>query len=300
MFNTTRTPVKLYKWDDPGAPQVSYTQGSIKTVLKACLISGYGDGDNRKEPLGWKISFEEDYKAVFAPKDDEAEGWALSADDSWRGNTGNQTDSGARCRIILNPTSISNGEIVNSEAWCGFSYSSFKGSGKWWLVGNGRAFVLVTSDSSSSRECGFLYFGLFPSVADRQSGNLCLGFVGGFGSAAYTGGSLHIQYARSYDYLSGAGGRIVSKANGYYSVKYPNPATGGFCADDCYLLETANSLNMLAGSLPGCMMIFEDMPTSNEVPFGKIFKDLDGSGDQYLYCRVNGRGMLVNLNAWEM
>lgn len=45
MFDTQRVPVKVYRWDDEGAPQVESAAGSIKTILKACLVTGYGEGN---------------------------------------------------------------------------------------------------------------------------------------------------------------------------------------------------------------------------------------------------------------
>ena len=51
MFDTQRVPVKVYRWDDEGAPQVESAAGSIKTILKACLVTGYGEGNKRKDGL---------------------------------------------------------------------------------------------------------------------------------------------------------------------------------------------------------------------------------------------------------
>ena len=47
-------PVTVYRWDDPGAPQiVNGTISSFFNVLQKCLVDGYGD----KAPLGWTRSF---------------------------------------------------------------------------------------------------------------------------------------------------------------------------------------------------------------------------------------------------
>ena len=48
-------PVKVFRSTDTDAPQIAGGRGDVKMVLKACLVSGYGSGDKRKEPLGWEI-----------------------------------------------------------------------------------------------------------------------------------------------------------------------------------------------------------------------------------------------------
>ena len=48
-------PVKVFRSTDTDAPQIAGGRGDVKMVLKACLVSGYGSGGKRKEPLGWEI-----------------------------------------------------------------------------------------------------------------------------------------------------------------------------------------------------------------------------------------------------
>ncbi len=56
-----RYPVKFYSWQDTGAPQLSNNDGVIKTILKACLVTGYGN----KEGAAWQMPFEDDYRMVL-------------------------------------------------------------------------------------------------------------------------------------------------------------------------------------------------------------------------------------------
>ncbi|GAB2933675.1 hypothetical protein [Rheinheimera gaetbuli] len=47
-------PVRVMRWDDPGAPQRSPANAaSIVDILKKCLVDGYGDTD----PLGWTLEY---------------------------------------------------------------------------------------------------------------------------------------------------------------------------------------------------------------------------------------------------
>lgn len=57
-------PVTVYRWDDPGAPQITTGFGStnqMKEILKKCLVTGYGS----KLPLGWSVVFEDANGIVF-------------------------------------------------------------------------------------------------------------------------------------------------------------------------------------------------------------------------------------------
>ena len=77
MFNTERVPVKVYRWDDAGAPQVMPVDGAVKTILKACLVTGYGENENRKEPLGWEMLHENGNDACFCGMSEKSIKWAL-------------------------------------------------------------------------------------------------------------------------------------------------------------------------------------------------------------------------------
>ena len=51
--------VKVYKHTDPGAPpHPSDTRGSMATLLRACLVTGYYLGEDITPPAGWEEVFE--------------------------------------------------------------------------------------------------------------------------------------------------------------------------------------------------------------------------------------------------
>lgn len=56
-----KCPVKYYSWQDAQAPQLSNVDGAIKTILKACLVTGYGT----KSGAGWVSLFEDTYRIVL-------------------------------------------------------------------------------------------------------------------------------------------------------------------------------------------------------------------------------------------
>jgi hypothetical protein len=54
-------PVKVYRWDDAGAPQRSPSDAAaIVNILKKCLVEGYG----AKAPLGWTLAYEDAVNAT--------------------------------------------------------------------------------------------------------------------------------------------------------------------------------------------------------------------------------------------
>lgn len=54
-------PVKYYSHLDTGAPQLANADGVIKTILKACLVTGYGT----KEGAGWTALFDDAFRIVL-------------------------------------------------------------------------------------------------------------------------------------------------------------------------------------------------------------------------------------------
>lgn len=61
LRNPVRYPVKYYSWQDTDAPQLSDIDGVIKTILTACLVTGYGS----KQGAGWTATFEDAYRIVL-------------------------------------------------------------------------------------------------------------------------------------------------------------------------------------------------------------------------------------------
>lgn len=52
--------VRIYRSTDPGAPpHPSSVRGSMAALLRACLVTGYGSGDDWFYPAGWEEPYEE-------------------------------------------------------------------------------------------------------------------------------------------------------------------------------------------------------------------------------------------------
>lgn len=301
MFNTERVPVKVYRWDDEGAPKVLPAEGDIKTILKACLVTGYGENENRKEPLGWEMLFENGNDACFRSKHDKSTKWAL-------GVHGNAEYGGCNVVALKNPVSAKKGEteVALESGKVKFAYANYNGLDKskqikWFVVGHERTFLLVILNDYYSTICPHLYFGDFPSLAAADGNNCILSFVGAERYLSNGTNSVYNLIVRDYKGDEAVRANYLFKSVGEQVVNYPNPVTMGFCADDIYLSEGGNSDGKLRGLLSGLWITMERMPQSGEVEFGKIYNNLDGAEGKWMYFRgFNARGFLVNLKEWEI
>lgn len=80
FLNPTPVPVRLYSHTDNEAPQLPANNwtGALKTILKACLVTGYGG----KPGAGWTLREESDNKAIFAMGDPACPPVELEVDSS--------------------------------------------------------------------------------------------------------------------------------------------------------------------------------------------------------------------------
>ena len=305
MFDTQRVPVKVYRWDDEGAPQVESAAGSIKTILKACLVTGYGEGNKRKDGLGWEMAFEKTHEACFRSTHPKATKWWLGVDDSKYGERARYVDL---CGL-LEPTSAKAGKVKqkvnNSSEFCNFIYKKDYNSRdkiQWVVVGNERAFTLIILWQDY---CSFFILGNFASLAVADAANTLLGYVSDVDDNYIyrdgTGVVLFVIPMRDYKGDIASVLKFTSKAYANYG-SYPNPITGGFIADDIYMNEIiGHNIYALRGLFPGFMKIGEIMPAADVIPMGTVYDNLDDSEDRFMYINTIGGGsFLVNLTAWEL
>lgn len=311
MFDTQRVPVKVYRWDDEGAPQVESAAGSIKTILKACLVTGYGEGNKRKEGLGWEMAFEKTQEACFRSMHPKATKWWLGVDDTKYLAGGSNYNRYTDVCGILEPTSATAGKAVQSvwrsNSRVRFAHHDYNVNNvqlKWVLIGHARAFALVLLSSGGYEASPVLYFGEFPSLAVADEHQNLLG-LGAYGSEGYFAlGSYNGFYSSAMrDYKGDAPNSFYCGANtAASSTSYPSPISGGFTASDMYLFEEVNGRYAIRGLVPGLMRTNEAMPRNNVIPQGTVYDNLDNSGDEWMYVKVfdNHSGLLINLTAWEL
>lgn len=142
-----RYPVKHYSHLDVGAPQLADADGVIKTILKACLITGIGD----KAGAGWTALFEDDFRIVLRtplrtgnPPDIKIENGIINGT--------------ARHRIVSqdNPTGL---DDATELASVNLLARDNRFGNQWHLIASDFAFVLCYQmGESSSGDRNFLMF----------------------------------------------------------------------------------------------------------------------------------------------
>ncbi|ULJ69290.1 hypothetical protein MIS45_11215 [Wielerella bovis] len=165
MIHTTPKAVTLFSSKDTGAPKLTASAGSLKTLLKACLVSGYGD----KQPLGWEMPFEQGHVAVFRSKSPESNRHFLRVD--------NAAAKFVICEGYLNMTTASagTGKFAYNNNYDRFGYCEYDRNEQpnWWLVGHDKAFMFIAAKRSLN-DTSILFFGDIPSIVPQDTGNTVL------------------------------------------------------------------------------------------------------------------------------
>ena len=174
-------PVKVFRSTDTDAPKIAGGRGDVKMVLKACLVSGYGSGDKRKEPLGWEI--------VAGTETADGFGCAFRP---------TAIDSAKNIIQIsgVNTTSISltayfdtdvSGALINASPTMPNLPTWRSGGCEWLLVGHHKSFILVIRPLASlvngepaGAQGSTLFFGeLTDRVNNTRANTLLMRFGGG-------------------------------------------------------------------------------------------------------------------------
>lgn len=99
ILTPIKYPVKVFLSTDKDAPQLNRQANDLQVILKACLVTGYGD----KLGAGWQLAFEDDDIKVFAPKSSAYTNFYLKL----------SNDTGKECtaQVYTDMTAIDNGTL---------------------------------------------------------------------------------------------------------------------------------------------------------------------------------------------
>lgn len=139
--------VTVYRWDDPGAPQLpNGTPSEIIEILTKCLVDGYGD----KTPLGWTRPFYDASTQAAAFRNSVAAGGS-GGYAKFFSNDG--TDNNNALMRITHAASMTD---INTLFRQGYTQAFRAGPGtganktdKWLLIGTATAFYFVMGRNTS-------------------------------------------------------------------------------------------------------------------------------------------------------
>lgn len=148
-------PVTVYRWDDPGAPQlVNGKPSEVIDIWRKCLVSGYGS----KLPLGWTEHFHDTVNQAIAFKNNLAEGGSGSFVKIY------SNDSSDNNNALMRITSAFSMTDINTLFRQGFTKAFYIAAGtgnnynnKWILIGTPTGFYFLTARNVQNHGFGFLY-----------------------------------------------------------------------------------------------------------------------------------------------
>lgn len=122
-------PVKMYKWDDVGAPELKKTTNSLMSLFEACLVTGYGT----KTGAGWTKPYEASGIKVFRPQ--------VGAEIDFYLQCSANTTTQMNAKVYLNMTDASTGDL---KLQCAQPFKFARGTVsnpiRWVLVASTRGF----------------------------------------------------------------------------------------------------------------------------------------------------------------
>lgn len=185
LLTPERVPVKVYKWDDEGAPVLDKTPAGVGVVLKACLSTGYGS----KQPAGWELTHEdaESNTKIFKVNSSITNSLLL--------RVYSYTKSETHVRLV---TDVVSATSVTTVLKCddSFKVSADDRTGEWMVIASDRAFWLfigaVTGTRPAEKSGAFLFAGIVPGT---QSDGFIIKHSGGTTRGANSITSTDSKYA---------------------------------------------------------------------------------------------------------
>lgn len=303
------TPVKVFRSSDTDAPKIVGGRGDFKTVLKACLIAGYGSGANRKEPLGWEIvpgtESSDGFDCAFRPTDLESGKRIIHIAGTSKdyANVSTYSDTDASGALITK------GALVDSQ------FPTFQATGiEWVVVGHHSAFIVIIGVkgvySGKARANGAgLFFGDIENRINNARGNtlLCRIFnAGSFVSGATTSRNSAF-WNGDYSAISSSNDGLISWAKAVPSSMFTDNLLIGnspINSEVVYSKVAITENGALRGFLPFGYLIHQSLlPTEH-------FSEKVIDGKSYLVCNLSRSSwtahylapamfFMINLTEWD-
>lgn len=297
FLNPISEPVLMYSSTDANAPQINYATraaGDVKTVLKACLVTGYGS----KASAGWLIQNETDFAAEFVPPSVAMSDYSFGVNDSSSSYTSWYYNyQGSKTTPNYNSPSKSFVYIDRSHSDNG-----------WRLIVSKRGIIfveLVQSTVINKLSARLTYIGAVKSAL-IDGGGINIAFFNIGHSAAisepmsfYNSNYLHIRVEK-FTQLG------ITSALPFFENKGMDLTPGISQVDMISSFYVASNAAVLTAELPGLLGKIVNKQSdiygvSNELinnrPVLKICLGYSDNLAEYLYSRA--RVMLIYLDSWS-
>lgn len=159
LLTPKRVPVKVYRWDDDGAPVLNQTANCAINVFKACLVTGYGS----KAGAGWTEAFQGAGVSVLRPE--------VSANTDFFLRLSADTGTEVKSQVYLNMTDANTGDL---KLQCGteFAYAKRNSTGKWLMIASPRGVWFFNdqrfNDGAVTKTGAFFYAGDIQNPPDTD------------------------------------------------------------------------------------------------------------------------------------
>lgn len=175
-------PVAVYRSTDNAAPVLKGEKGSFKTLLKAVLVTGYGE----KPALGWTVVNEDANTAVFQSQDATTNQHLLKIDHNQHANyvvttggTGLNADGSLQNLF----------GVAGMYAQTPVAYET--NITEWVVVGHSKAFIVLMKNSRNNNYGSVLYFGDVPSyIADDMNATVLFSTRNNYSEFSYHNNNL--------------------------------------------------------------------------------------------------------------
>lgn len=169
LLTPEQVPVKVYKWDDIGAPALNKTANCMINIFKACLVDGYGS----KTSAGWTAPFEDAGVKVLRP--------AISPSTDFYLRLSADTGTEVVAQVYLDMNNANTGDL-KLQCATPFKYAKKNSSGKWILVASPRGICFLCEQAYAApleKKGAFFYAGDVVSLDVSELNPVYLHHTGG-------------------------------------------------------------------------------------------------------------------------
>lgn len=157
LLTPERVPVKVYRWDDTGAPALDKSVGCIGTILKACLVTGYGT----KVSAGWTLTHEDTASKTKVLGFDDMTGLPVSL------RLSNENANTMGVQLIKNVIAANDATVL-IECDTKFKFFGSKSTGEWTVIANEKGFwffaQILHTHKPANKTGVFLFAGIVPGT----------------------------------------------------------------------------------------------------------------------------------------